>query len=61
MTTFEIFEHVAQLLRGSFRIEPKNSADDMIGSDLIRWIKVPGFNRRFEGPDDDPGRIRAQI
>jgi hypothetical protein len=29
------FEHVAQLLRGSFGIKPKNSADNIVGSDLI--------------------------
>ena len=61
VTTFEIFEHLAQLLRGSFGIEPKNPADDMIGPDLIGRIEVSGFSRRLEGPDDDPGRIRAQI
>ncbi len=61
VTTFEIFEHLAQLLRGSFGIEPKNPVDDMIGPDLVGWIEVSGFSRRFEGSDDDPGRIRAQI
>jgi hypothetical protein len=61
VTTFEIFEHVAQLLRGSFGIKPKNPADDMVGSDLIGWVEVSGFSRRFEGSDDDSGRIRAQI
>ena|SRR5713226_229263 len=61
VTTFKIFEHVAQLLRSSFGIEAKNPVDDMIGPDLISWVEVSGFSRRFEGPDDDPGRIRAQI
>ena len=61
VTTLEIIEHVCQLSGGRFRIEPKNSVDDMIGPDLIRWVEVAGFSRRFEGPDDDPGRIRAQI
>ena len=61
VTTFEIFEHVCQLLRGSFGIEAKNPVDDMIGPDLIGWVEVSGFSRRFEGPDDDPRRIRAQI
>ena len=61
VTAFEIFEHVAQLLRGSFGIEPKNPVDDMIGPDLIGRIEVSGLSRRLEGSDDDPGRIRAQI
>jgi hypothetical protein len=60
MTTLEIFEHFAQLLRGNFDIEPKNPADDMIGPDLVGWVEVAGFGRRFEGPDDNSGRIRAQ-
>ena len=61
VTPFEIVEHVAQLLRGSFGIEPKNPADDVVGPGLIGWVEVSGFSRRFEGSDDDPGRIRAQI
>src|SRR5580658_10032957 len=61
VTTFEIFENVCQLLRGRFSIEPQNPVDDMIGSDLIGWVEVSGLSRRFEGPDDDPGRIRAKI
>jgi hypothetical protein len=60
VTTFEILDHVAQLLRGSCCIELKNSADDMVGPSLIGW-DVSGFSRRFEGSDDNPGRIRAQI
>ena len=61
MTTFEIEEYIAQLLRGNFGIEPKNPADDVVGPDLIGWVEVSGFSCRFEGSDDDPGRIRAQI
>ncbi len=61
MSTFEVFEHLAQLLRGSFGVEPKNPVDDMIGPELIGRVEISGFSRRFEGPDDDPGRIRAQI
>lgn len=60
VTTFEIVEHLVQLLRSSFGIEPKNSADDMVGPSLIGRIEVSGFSRRFEGSDDDSGRIRAQ-
>ena len=48
-------------LRGSCCIELKNSADDMVGPSLIGWVEVSGFSRRFEGSDDNPGRIRAQI
>ena len=59
VTTFEIFEHIAQLLRRCFGIEPKNPVDDVVGPGLIGWIEVSGFSRRFEGSDDDPGRIRA--
>ena len=61
VTTFEIFEHVRQLSRGSFGIEAKNSVDDMIGPDLIGWVEVTGLRCRLERPDDDPGRIRPQI
>jgi hypothetical protein len=39
MTTLEIFEHFAQLLRGNFDIEPKNPADDMIGPDLVVGLR----------------------
>ena len=61
VTAFEVFEHVAQLLRGSLGIEPKHPVDDMIGPGLVGRIEVSGLSRRLEGPDDDPGRIRAQI
>ena len=61
VTTFKIFEHFAQLFCGNFRIKPKNPVNDVVGSDLIGWVEVSGFSRRFEWPDDDPGRIRAQI
>ena len=61
MSTFEIFEHIGQLSRSGLGLKPKNPVDDMVGSNLIGWIEIPGFSRRFERPDDDPGRIRAQI
>jgi hypothetical protein len=60
VTTFEIFENVCQLLRGRFGLEPKNPVDDVVGSDFIGWVEVSGFSRRFEGPNDDPGRVRAK-
>ena len=60
VTTFEVFEDIGQLLRSSFRIEPKNPADDMVGPDFIGWVEVAGFSRGFERSYDDPGRIRAQ-
>jgi len=60
VTTFEIFENVCQLLRSRFGLEPKNPVDDVIGSDFIGWVEVSGFSRRFEGPNDDPGRVRAK-
>ena len=61
VAAFEVFKHLAQLLRGGFGIEPKHPVDDMIGADLVRRVEVARLSRRFEGPDDDPGRIRAQI
>ena len=59
VATFKIFEHIAELSRGRFGIKPKNPFDNMVGPDLVGWIEVAGFSRRFEGSDDDPGRIRA--
>ncbi len=61
VTTFEILDHVAQLLRGSCCIELKNSADDMVGPSLIGWVEVSGFSRRFEGSHHDPGGIWTQV
>lgn len=61
VTTFKIFEHICQLPRGGFRIEPKHSVDDMIGPDLVGWVEISGFSRGLEGADDDPSWIRAQI
>src|SRR6266516_2001151 len=61
VATFKVFKHVDQLQRGSFGIEPKNPADDMVGPCLIGWVEVSGLSRRLEGPDDDPRGVRAQI
>ena len=61
VTAFEIFEHVVQLLCGSVGIEPKNPFDDMIGPRLVGRVEIPGLSRRPEGPDDDPGRVRAKV
>lgn len=61
MAPFEVFEHLAQLSRGSFGVKPKNPVDDMIGPDLISRVEVARLSRRLEGPDDYPGGIRAQI
>ena len=61
VTTFEVLEHIGQLARSGVGLEPKYSADDTIGPGLIRRIEVSGFRRRFEGSDDDPGRIGAQV
>ncbi len=61
MSTFEIVEHLAQLFCGGFRIEPKYPANDMIGPDLIGGVEVSGLSCRFEGSDDDPCWVRAQI
>src|ERR1700704_1733186 len=56
----EIFEHAGQLLLNGIGIKPENPIDDVVGPSLIGWIEVSGFSRRFEGSDDDPGRIWAQ-
>lgn len=61
VTAFKIIEHLAQLLDGSFGIEPHYPVNDMIGSNLVGGIEVSGFSCRFKRPDDDPGRIRTQI
>ena len=61
VAAFEVFKHLAQLLRGSFGIKPKHPANDMIGTDLVSRVEVARLSRRFEGPDDDSGRIRPQI
>lgn len=61
VTAFKIFKHVAQLLRRGFRVQPQYPADDMVRSNPVGWVQIAGFNRRLEGPDDDPRRIRAQI
>jgi len=46
---------------GSVRLEPQDPADDMIGSRLVGRVEVPGLDRWFEGPHDDPGGVRTQI
>ena len=61
VASFEIFKHVVQLLRGGFGIEPKYSANDMIGPDLIGRVEVSGFSCRLERSHDDSRRVRAQI
>jgi len=61
VTAFKILEHLAQLLGGSFRIEPKHPGNDMIGPNLIGGVEVSGLSCRFERSDDDPRRIRTQI
>ena len=61
MAAREVFEHLVQLLRGSFGIEPKHAVNDVIGTDLVSRVEVARLSRRFEGPDDDSGRVWAQI
>jgi len=61
VTAFEIVEHIAQLLCGGFGIEPQYPADNVIGPNLIGGIEISRFRCRFEGPDDDPCRVRTQI
>lgn len=61
VATFEIFQHVVQLLCSRFGIELKQPADDMVRPGLIGWIEVSGFSRRFEGSDDDSGWIWPQV
>ena len=57
----KILEHVAQLLRRGFGIEPKHPVDNVIGAGFIDRIEVSRLSRRLERPDDDPGRVRTQI
>jgi hypothetical protein len=61
VTAFKIIEHIAQLLRGSFGIEPKHPANDIIGSNFIGGVEVSWFRCRFERSDENPCRVRAQI
>lgn len=61
MSAIEILEHVTQLLRRSFGIEPKHPVDNVVGPGFISRIEVSGLSRRLEGPDDDPRRVRTQI
>ena len=58
---FEVLKHLVQKPRGVLGVEPKHPVDNMIGTDLVGRIEVPWLSRRLEGPDYDPGRIRAQI
>ena len=57
----EVFEHFVQLLRGSFGIELKHPVNDMVGANLVSRVEIARLSRRLEGPDDDPGRVWAQI
>ena len=61
VTAFEVFEHLGQLPRGSTGLKPKNPADDMVGPGFVRRVEISGFSRGFEGSDDDPGWIGAQM
>ena len=49
VTTFEVFEHVLQLLFSSVRLEPQHSADDMIGAGLVGGVEVPGSTAGLKG------------
>src|SRR3954468_19659510 len=49
------------MLRRGLGIEPKHAVDNMIGADFVRRVEVSRLSRRLEGPDDDSGRVRAQI
>ena len=61
VTTFEIFEHLGELPRGSPGLKPKNPADDMIGPGLIGRVEISRLSRRPEGSHDDPGGVRMQM
>ena len=61
VTAFEIVEHIAQLLLGGVGIEPNYPVDYMISPNLVGEIEVSGFSCWFEGSDDDPCGVRAQI
>jgi hypothetical protein len=59
VAALEIFQHIVQLLRRDLGVKLQNPVDDMVGARLISRIEVSRFDRRFEGSDDDPGRIWA--
>ena len=61
VATFEILQHVIELLRGQFGIEPQDPVDNMIGTNFVGWIEVARLSRRFKGSDDHSGGIRAQV
>ena len=61
VTPLEVLEHFRQLSRCSPGLEPKNSADDMIGSRLVGRVEISGFSRRLEGSDDDSRGIWSQV
>ena len=61
VAAFEVFKHLAQLLRGGFGIEPKHPVDDVIGPGLIGGIEISRFDCGFEGTDYHARRVGAQV
>ena len=61
VATFEVFEHLCQLLFSDIRLEAQNSTDNSIGAGLVGGVEVLGLDRRFEGAHNHPGGIGPQI
>jgi hypothetical protein len=61
MATFEVFEHVGQLLLSGIGGEAQNSTDDVIGARLVGRLEIPGLGRGLERSHHDPGGIRPEI
>lgn len=61
MTSFEILQHLRQLMRGSPGLESKDPVDDVVGAGLIRRIEIARLGRRLEWSDDDPGWVWVKV
>ncbi len=57
----EVIKHIGKKRCRCLIIERQNPIDNIIRTDLVGWIKVPGFRRRFKRPHNYAGRIRAQM
>ena len=59
VATFEVFEHLCQLLFSGIGLEAQNSTDNSIGAGLVGGVEVLGLDRRFEGGAQPPWRDRV--
>ena len=60
VTPIEILQHVRHLLGGRVGGEPQHAADDVVGAGPVDRVEVTWLDGRFEGADDDAGRIRPE-